>query len=123
MEDDGFPRPPKAVCLPCAKWGVRVFGPQNDVKRTRNEVNTKNAMKYNENEHPEMFQIMQREPQENLIKHREFSYFGKKRPAKRDSGIGLRPARPIDEVGRLSRALVTAGQFLVLDFRLYSARP
>ena len=42
VEDDGFPRPPKVVCLPCAKWGVRAFGPQNEVKRVQNEVKHKN---------------------------------------------------------------------------------
>ena len=41
VEDDGFPRSPKVVGFPCAKWGVRAFGPQNQVKRTQNEVNTK----------------------------------------------------------------------------------
>ena len=42
----------------------------------------KTLWEHNENEHPEMSKMMQREPEENLIKHREFHYFGKMKPAK-----------------------------------------
>ena len=42
MEDDGFPRPQKIPYHPGAKWGVRAFGPQNELKMG---PNTKNPMK------------------------------------------------------------------------------
>ena len=50
----------------------------------RNIGGTLSSAKFG-NEHPEMFQIMQREPQENLIKHRGFSYFLAKRDPQRET--------------------------------------
>ncbi len=36
VEDDGFPGPQKVPYHPCAKWGMRAFGPQNEPKMRPN---------------------------------------------------------------------------------------
>ncbi len=62
--------PPATVCYPVQSRGYTFFCSQNEVTRIQNELKRKETLwECNENEHPEMYQIVQRNPQENDVKH------------------------------------------------------